>query len=151
MPVEYTDILIAQSKQHPSLNMKIYNVSCFQSTINKTSIFGPFLWLVMFRFKPANRKSIISEMMLSFKSLYFLESSKLQLRINANTCLDNFLAKALVKVSMLYVEDLHYVFSTNTAIEQDVIVLTVVIANFIFWSNDVLHCTFNQSLVVTFI
>jgi len=71
-------------------------------------------------------------MMLSFKSLYFLESSKLQLRINANTCLDNFLAKALVKVSMLYVEDLHYVFSTNTAIEQDVIVLTVVIANFIF-------------------
>ena len=50
---------------------------------------------------------------------------------------------------MLYVEDLHYVFSTNTAIEQDVIVLTVVIANFIFLSANVLHCTFNQSLVVT--
>ena len=38
---------------------------------------------------------------------------------------------------MLYVENLQYVFSTNTAIEQGVIVLTVVIANFIvfkyFW------------------
>jgi len=43
----------------------------------------------------------------------------------------NFLAKALVTVSMLYVENLQYVFSTNTAIEQGVIVLTVVIANFI--------------------
>jgi len=61
------------------------------------------------------------------------------------------LAEALVKVSMLYVEYLRYVFSTNTAIEQDVIVLTVVIANFIFLSTDVLHCTFNQSLVVTLI
>jgi len=42
-------------------------------------------------------------------------------------------------------------FSTNTAIERDVIVLTVVIAYFIFLSTDVLHCTFNQSLVVTLI
>jgi len=87
----------------------------------------------MFPFKLADRKSIISEMMISFKSLYFLESFKLLLQISANTCLYNFLAKALVKVSMLYVEDLQYVFSTNVAIEQDVIVLTVVAANFIFF------------------
>jgi len=45
MRVEYTDILIAQSKQHPSLNMKIYNASCFQSTINKTSIFWRFFMI----------------------------------------------------------------------------------------------------------
>jgi len=55
---------------------------------------------------------------------------------------------------MPYVEDLQYVFSTNSAIELNVIVLvlTVVTANFIFLStSDTVHSTFNQSLVVTLI
>ena len=65
-------MLIGGGKQHPSINIQICNSLVFKALSIKCAFFWHFFfWIILFRFKPANRKSVFSELR-SFKSLFFV-------------------------------------------------------------------------------
>ena len=113
-----------------------------------------FFWIILFRFKPANRKSTFIELT-SFKSLFFVnfqvstlnESQHLLVKLSCESIcenLDAFNASSAVCV-----------FSANIAVEKGVIVAVIVIALFIFFlylpASDVHQHTLSRGGLQTFL
>ena len=94
-----------------------------------------FFWIFLFRFKPANRKSLFIELR-SFESLFFSkfrsccldESHHLLVKLSCESVYENLWSYKCKICSML--------FSANVSAEQGVILAVIVIARFIcirFW------------------